>query len=49
MVKRVDLLLSDYYLPFLPQIRQFAKEQGQPEPFIESVLYQNTYFIRAKM
>ena len=50
VIKRVDLLLSDYYLPFLPQIKQFAKEQGQPEPLIEKegVLYQKTYLIRAK-
>jgi len=50
VVKRVDLLLSDYYLPFLPQIRQFAEEQKQPEPVIEKGghLYQKTYFIRAK-
>jgi len=50
VIKRVDLLLSDYYLPFLPQIRQFAKEQKQPEPVIEKGghLYQKTYFIRAK-
>jgi hypothetical protein len=42
--------LSDYYLPFLPKIRLFAKEQKQPEPVIEKGghLYQKTYFIRAK-
>jgi methylase of polypeptide subunit release factors len=50
VIKRVDLLLSDYYLPFLSQIKQFAKEQGQPEPLIEKEgkLYQKTYFIRAQ-
>ena len=50
VIKRVDLLLSDYYLPFLSQIKQFAKEQRQPEPLIEKEgkLYQKTYFIRAK-
>jgi hypothetical protein len=31
-------------------MRQFVKEQGQPEPLIEKEgkLYQKTYFIRAK-
>ncbi|KHD09497.1 hypothetical protein PN36_21390 [Candidatus Thiomargarita nelsonii] len=50
VVKRIDLLLSDYYLPFLAHIRQFSKEQGQPEPVIEKDghLYQKIYFIRAK-
>jgi len=49
VLKRVDLPLSDYYLPFLFQIQQFAKEHGQPEPLIEKegVLYQKIYFIRA--
>lgn len=39
-----------YYLPFLPKIRQFAQEQGQPAPFVEKngVLYQKTYFIRVR-
>ncbi|EDN72595.1 hypothetical protein BGS_0771 [Beggiatoa sp. SS] len=50
VVRRVELLLSDYYLPFLSQIKQFAKEHGQADPFIEKegALYQKTYFIRAK-
>ena len=50
VIKRVDLPLSDYYLPFLSQIGQFAKEQGQPEPLIEKdgKLHQKIYFIRAK-
>jgi methylase of polypeptide subunit release factors len=50
VIKRIDLLLSDYYLPFLAHIKQFAKEQGQPEPVIEKEghLYQKIYFIRAK-
>jgi len=50
VIKQIDLLLSDYYLPFLPQIKQFAEEQGQPEPLIEKdgKLYQKIYFIRAK-
>ncbi|MEN8218024.1 MAG: methyltransferase [Pseudomonadota bacterium] len=50
VIKRIDLLVSDYYLPFLSQIKQFAKEQGQPEPLIEKEggLYQKIYFIRAK-
>ncbi|MEK8016274.1 MAG: methyltransferase, partial [Candidatus Parabeggiatoa sp.] len=42
VVRRVELLLSDYYLPFLHQIKQFAKEHGQADPFIEKegALYQ---------
>jgi methylase of polypeptide subunit release factors len=50
VVRRFDLLLSDYYLPFLPEIRKFAKDQEQPDPIIEKDghLYQKIYFIRAK-
>jgi hypothetical protein len=50
VIKRIDLLLSDYYFPFLSQIKQFAQEQGQPEPLIEKEgkLYQKIYFIRVQ-
>lgn len=50
VVKCEDLLLSDYYLPFLPRIEQFAREQGQPGPLVEKEgkVYQKIYFIRAR-
>ncbi|MFK5971402.1 MAG: hypothetical protein QM487_14975 [Candidatus Marithrix sp.] len=47
---QIDLPLSDYYLPFLSQIDQFAKEQGQSEPSIEKdgKLHQKIYFTRTQ-
>jgi len=50
VIKRIDLLLSDYYLPFLPKIRQLALVQKQPDPVVEKNgrLYQKIYFVRAR-
>lgn len=50
VIQRADLPLAAYYLPFLSEIRRFAKKQGQPEPIVEKQgkLYQKIYFIRTK-
>lgn len=50
VVRRMDLPLSDYYLPFLPRIEEFARDRGQPAPFVtkEGRIHQRLYFIRAR-